>query len=161
MTPNAFAARQRERQRQGGGERHGTAHAGEAQHECHPPGWRRIPFTQSLAEDAGQVDRGIDPGKAGDDDDGDNERGREHDLLQRERLGLFVQQSHLRSRDQEQHALDQEDHQVPEEDALQAGCGGDQERAVPTDVEAAGHGGEDAGAAEMLGNPVGKVGRDQ
>ena len=50
------------------------------------------------------------------------------DLLERERLGLFVQQSHLGSRKQEQHALDQKDHEVPEEDALQAGRGGDQQR---------------------------------
>ena len=122
---------------------------------------RRIALAQALAEQPRQIGRGIDPGKARDDDDDRDQRRGEQDVLERKRLRFLEQQPHLESGQQEQQALDQIDHEVPEEDALQARRRRDQQRAVPADVEAAGHGGDHAGAAEMFGNPVGEVGRDQ
>ena len=92
--------------------------------------------------------------------DGD-QRGREQDIVKRKRLRFLEQQPHLESGQQEQQALDQIDHEVPEEDALQPGRRRDQQRPVPAHIEPAGDGGDHAGAAEMLGDPVGDIGRDQ
>ena len=57
---------------------------------------------------------------------------------------------------EEHQALDQVDEEIPEEDSLQPGGGADQAKAVPADVEPGSHGGEHAGAAEMLGRPIGE-----
>ena len=62
---------------------------------------------------------------------------------------------------QEDEALDQIDDQVPEEDALQPRRRRDQPRPVPAHVEPGGDGRQHAGAAEMLGHPVGEIGRHQ
>ena len=115
-----LAARQRKRQRQRRGQRHRAAHAGEGDHEYGLPGWRRITFTDSPADQTRQIGRGIDPGKACNDYDNRDQRGGKQDVLQRKRLRFLEQQPHLESRQQEQQALDQIDHEVPKEDALQA-----------------------------------------
>ena len=62
---------------------------------------------------------------------------------------------------QEQPAFQQIDEEVPEEDALQPRVAGNEQRSVPAYVEAAHHGGEDAGAAERLRRPIGRKRREQ
>ena len=76
-------------------------------------------------------------------------------------MALLDQRARLQAGDQEHEAFDHIDDQVPEEDALQPRRRGDQQRAVPAHVEAGGDGREHARSAEMLGYPVGKVGRHQ
>ena len=67
----------------------------------------------------------------------------------------------LQAGEQEDHAFDQIDHQVPDEEALQAGGGRDEARAVPADVTAADHGGQHARAAQAFRHPEGGEGRQQ
>ena len=125
------------------------------------PRRRRIALAQPPVQQPRQIGGGIDPGEARDDDDHGDQRGREQDIVERKRFRFLEQQPHLESGQQEQQALDQVDHEVPEEDALQPRRRGDQQRPVPADIEPAGHGGDHAGAAEMLRDPEGDVGRDQ
>ena len=156
-----LAARQRERQCQRGSQRHRATHAGEGDHESGSPVRRGIALANALADQARQIGCRINPGKTCDDDNDRDQRRGDQDIVKRKHLRFLEQQPHLESRQQEQHALDQEDHEVPEENALQAGGRRDPQRAVPADVEAACHGRENAGAAEMFRNPVGEVGGNQ
>jgi hypothetical protein len=71
------------------------------------------------------------------------------------------QRARLQAGQEEQPALQQVDEEVPEEDSLQAGMAGNEQRPVPTDVEAAHHGGEDAGTAERFRGPIGGERREQ
>ena len=58
--------------------------------------------------------------------------------------------SRLQAGDQEHEAFGQVNQEVPEENALQPRRRADQPQTIPADIKTGGHGGEHAGAAQVL-----------
>ena len=145
-----------ERDRECGGERDDPAHAGEGKHE-RPLPWRRwIPAPQRGGEPARDIDGGKHPHEPGNDHDGADDGGGSDELGHRIVFDAGHQRARLQAGGEEHQALDQVDEEAPEENSLQPGGGADQAKAVPADVEPGSDGCEHAGAAEMLGRPIGE-----
>ena len=70
------------------------------------------------------------------------------------------QRARLQAGDEEHHALDQIGQEVPEHGAREPGRRRNQPQAVPADIEAGRQCGEHAGAAKLLGRPIGHERRE-
>jgi hypothetical protein len=125
------------------------------------PRRRRIAPRQRRDQPARQIDRRKRPDEARGHDHRQHDQDGERHIMQHHQIGTIEHRAYLHASGEEDKTFEQINHQVPEEDALQAGGGGNEQRPVPAHEQAGRNRRQHARAVELRRHQEGDVRRHQ